>query len=67
MSMWRVTMSILERRTRSLTSGASSVNPKVDHVSVRGTREKTTLDETITSWMVCNILFMAWCTDGYQG
>ena len=41
-----------------------SVNPKVDHVSVRGTQERTTLDETITSWMVCD---RAWDTDGYQG
>ena len=46
-------------------SVARSTNSEVDHGSVRGTREKRTLDKTITSCMVCNILFMTWETDGY--
>ena len=58
---------ILPWSNHKLRYHARSVNPKVDHVSVRGTQEKTTLDETITSWMVCNILFMARDTDGCQG
>ena len=54
------------KRKEKKRKDARSINPKVDHVSVRGTQEKTTLNETIISWMVCNILFMSWEKDGYQ-
>ena len=45
-----------ERRWTLLTTPTSSQ-----------TREKTTLDETITSWVVCNALFLTWDTDGCRG